>query len=124
MGCIKSKSHSYLRKDIKVEFADKRSQISRLYGILKKIDELELSKFKSNNKGVYKDKYTDRKRACYFSQMIIFIKWLIKVVQVNQEDSRIDQIILKLDELILNEDEFILNSLENKIKHLINTKNK
>ena len=134
MGCFKSKTLNYFKKDIKIEFADKRSQITRLYELLKTIDKQIL---KLKDKPLTKEKQKEeislfnktgclevKKRACYFAQLITFIKWMVKVVQVNPEDRRIDYIIDIAEKLINSQDEFILNSLENKVKHLINISNK
>jgi hypothetical protein len=62
-----------------------------------------------------------RKEFCYLSQMLIIIRWIIKVVEVNQEDRRIDDVISQAEEIIDNQDEFILSSLENKIKLLLSS---
>ena len=130
MGCCKSKVSSFFQKDNKIEFADKRTQINRLYNILDKIDE-EILKLKQTQMTINQslksnaDSFTHfKKRSCFLSQMIIFVKWSIKVVEVNQEDKKIDYIIDKANELVIDEDEFKLISLENKIKHLINKNNK
>jgi len=64
-----------------------------------------------------------KRRACYLSQLIIFINWSIKVIEVNQEDARIYEIVKKSEELLMaKEDEFMLHSLENKIKYILNNK--
>lgn len=124
MGCCKSRALNYFNKNLKIEFADKRSQISRLHDILKRIMheierlETQVDKGKSNSDFMV----TRDKRACYLAKMIVFIKWTIKVVEVNQEDRRIDDVIDKAEDLISEEDDFLLNSLENKIKFLINVK--
>jgi hypothetical protein len=134
MGCLKSKTQNYFKKDIKIEFADKRSQITRLYQLLIIIDE-QILNLKDNSESEKKEnkikeislslfrtaKNQIKSRACYYAQLIIFIKWLIKIVQVNNEDRRIDFVIDTVHNLIDNHDEFILNSLENKVKHLIIT---
>jgi hypothetical protein len=134
MGCFKSKTQNYFKKDIKIEYADKRSQITRLYQLLLNIDE-QILNLKDNSESEKKEnkikvislfrtaKNQIKSRACYYAQLIIFIKWLIKIVQVNNEDRRIDFIIDTIYSLIDNHDEFILNSLENKVKHLIITSN-
>lgn len=134
MGCFKSKTQNYFKKDIKIEYADKRSQITRLYQLLLKIDE-QILNLKDNSESEKKEnkikvislfrtaKNQIKSRACYYAQLIIFIKWLIKIIQVNNEDRRIDFIIDTIYSLIDNHDEFILNSLENKVKHLIVTSN-
>ena len=59
------------------------------------------------------------KRNCYLSQLLIFVRWIIKVRQVNQADKRFDEIIENLSNMIDNDDEFLLNSLENKIRHIL-----
>jgi len=123
MGCLKSKGIKLFSQDIaKLEFADKSAQIKHLNEILNKIEK-EITLLKIREKKHFKNKNDDllliKKRACYLSQMTIFVKWTIKVIEVNKEDRRIDQIIEKADLLVKDEDEFLLNSLENKIKHLI-----
>ena len=62
-----------------------------------------------------------RKQFCYLSQMLIIIRWIIKVVEVNQEDRRIENVISNAEEIIDNQDEFILSSLENNIKLLLSS---
>ncbi len=64
------------------------------------------------------------KRSCYLSQLLIFVRWTIKVRQVNQADKRFDEIIENLSNMIENDDEFLLSSLENKIRHILNKINK
>lgn len=63
-----------------------------------------------------------RKRSCYLAQLIIFVRWTIKVRQVNQADHRFDEIISQISSLIDNNDEFLISSLENKIRHILNKK--
>jgi hypothetical protein len=64
-----------------------------------------------------------KRRACYLSQLFIFIHWSIKVIEVNQEDTRIFEIVKQTEQLLMDkEDEFMLHSLENKIKYIINNK--
>ncbi len=63
-----------------------------------------------------------RKEFCYLSQMLIIIRWIMKVVEVNQEDRRIDDVITQAEEIIDSPDDFILSSLENKIKLLLSSK--
>ena len=58
------------------------------------------------------------------SQLLIFVRWTIKVRQVNQADKRFDEIIENLSNMIENDDEFLLSSLENKIRHILNKINK
>ncbi len=123
MGCLKSKSFKFYTQDIdKFEFADKSAQIKHLNEILNKIEK-EITLLRIREKNYLKNKNDNllviKKRACYLSQMTIFIKWTIKVVEVNKEDRRIDKIIEKADLLVKDEDEYLLSSLENKIKHLI-----
>lgn len=120
MGCCKSKvfvNFNYFFHQNNKIIADKRSQVSRLNDILKKI-EGQIKKIKESD--ISRKEFT--KKACYLSQMIIFIKWTIKIIDVNQEDPRIDQMIDKADILVNDNDEFKLISLENKIKHILNKK--
>lgn len=63
-----------------------------------------------------------RKRCCYLAQLIIFVRWTIKVNQVNQADPMFDEIIDKITYLISNDDDFLISSLENKIKDILNKK--
>lgn len=63
-----------------------------------------------------------RKRSCYLAQLIIFVRWTIKVRQVNQADRRFDEIISQISSLIDDNDEFLISSLENKIRHILNKK--
>ena len=63
-----------------------------------------------------------KKRCCYLSQLQIFIKWVIKVQNVNQKDERFDNIIKSLWEIVDLNDSFLISSIENKIKYILNKK--
>ena len=63
-----------------------------------------------------------KKRCCYLSQLQIFVKWVIKVQNVNQKDERFDDIIHSLWEIINLNDSFLITSIENKIKYILNKK--
>ncbi len=63
-----------------------------------------------------------KKRCCYLSQLQIFVKWVIKVQNVNQKDERFDDIIQSLWEIINLNDSFLITSIENKIKYILNKK--
>ena len=63
-----------------------------------------------------------KKRCCYLSQLQIFVKWVIKVQNVNQKDERFDDIIKSLWEIVYLNDCFLITSIENKIKYILNKK--
>ena len=63
-----------------------------------------------------------KKRCCYLSQLQIFVKWVIKVQNVNQKDERFDDIINSLWEIVNLNDSFLITSIENKIKYILNKK--
>ena len=63
-----------------------------------------------------------KKRCCYLSQLQIFVKWVIKVQNVNQKDERFDDIIQSLWEIVNLNDSFLITSIENKIKYILNKK--
>ena len=63
-----------------------------------------------------------KKRCCYLSQLQIFVKWVIKVQNVNQKDERFDDIIKSLWEIVNLNDSFLITSIENKIKYILNKK--
>ena len=143
MGCSKSK-----KKRTKVnlqgnENFDREGQERKLTEILQRINsEIEITKreYKNkfvNNNNLIKQKlelannditkeqiFALGKRSCYLSQLLIFVRWTIKVRQVNQADKRFDEIIENLSNMIENDDEFLLSSLENKIRHILNKINK
>ena len=56
-----------------------------------------------------------KKKCCYLSQLQIFVKWVIKVQNVNQKDERFDDIIQSLWEIVYLNDSFLITSIENKI---------
>ena len=138
MGCSKSK-----KKRTKVnlqgnENFDREGQERKLTEILQRINsEIEITKreYKNkfvNNNNLIKQKlelannditkeqiFALGKRSCYLSQLLIFVRWTIKVRQVNQADKRFDEIIENLSNMIENDDEFLLSSLENKIRHIL-----
>ena len=143
MGCSKSK-----KKRTKVnlqgnENFDREGQERKLTEILQRINsEIEITKreYKNkfvNNNNLIKQKlelannditkeqiFALGKRSCYLSQLLIFVRWTIKVRQVNQADKRFDEIIENLSNMIENDDEFLLSYLENKIRHILNKINK
>lgn len=142
MGCCRSKSQNssrLIKSKVSVnDYFDKESQSKKLYEMLDRIDsEIQLIKegvTTTYNKQRYhpplmakkKDKSSEflllRKRSCYLAQLIIFVRWTIKVRQVNQADHRFDEIISQISSLIDNNDEFLISSLENKIRHILNKK--
>ena len=142
MGCCRSKSQNsskLIKSKVSVnDYFDKESQSKKLYEMLDRIDsEIQLIKegvTTTYNKSRYhpplmakkKDKSSEflllRKRSCYLAQLIIFVRWTIKVRQVNQADHRFDEIISQISSLIDNNDEFLISSLENKIRHILNKK--
>ena len=63
-----------------------------------------------------------KKKCCYLSQLQIFVKWVIKVQNVNQKDERFDNIIQSLWEIVYLNDSFLITSIENKIKYILNKK--
>ena len=142
MGCCRSKSQNsskLIKSKVSVnDYFDKESQSKKLYEMLDRIDS-EIQRIKEGvtttyNKQRYhpplmakkKDKSSEflllRKRSCYLAQLIIFVRWTIKVRQVNQADHRFDEIISQISSLIDNNDEFLISSLENKIRHILNKK--
>ena len=142
MGCCRSKSQNsskLIKSKVSVnDYFDKESQSKKLYEMLDRIDsEIQLIKegvTTTYNKQRYhpplmakkKDKSSEflllRKRSCYLAQLIIFVRWTIKVRQVNQADHRFDEIMSQISSLIDNNDEFLISSLENKIRHILNKK--
>lgn len=66
--------------------------------------------------------YHLKQRSCYLAQLVIFVRWTIKVRQVNQADRRFDEIIYQISNLVDSNDEFLIISLENKIRHILNKK--
>lgn len=142
MGCCRSKSQKSSKiiksKTSVNDYFDKESQSKKLYEMLDRIDsEIQLIKEGVTtlyNKQRYhpplltkkKDKSNEflllRKRSCYLAQLIIFVRWTIKVRQVNQADRRFDEIISQISSLIDDNDEFLISSLENKIRHILNKK--
>ena len=152
MGCCRSKSQNsskLIKSKVSVnDYFDKESQSKKLYEMLDRIDsEIQLIKegvtttynkqryhpplmAKKKEKTAIEGRLTSksseflllRKRSCYLAQLIIFVRWTIKVRQVNQADHRFDEIISQISSLIDNNDEFLISSLENKIRHILNKK--
>jgi hypothetical protein len=73
MGCSKSKFNYN-------ENRDKKAQLTKLNDILLKVNH-EIENLKKTEV-LFPD---IKKRACFYAHMIIVIKWIIKVVEVNQE---------------------------------------
>jgi hypothetical protein len=73
MGCTKSKNNYNENKD-------KKTQLIKLNEILKSLNYqiTDLKQTELLEAGI-------KKKACFYAHMIIVIKWIIKVVEVNQE---------------------------------------
>ena len=145
MGCCSSKkdklNNSNKNKTARIEEINIESQEKELINILtevnRKIDDLKNEvnyiTFIYNIQALTNEIYSGsieneyrllqlKKRCCYLSQLQIFVKWVIKVQNVNQKDERFDDIIQSLWEIINLNDSFLITSIENKIKYILNKK--
>ena len=142
MGCCnsrknKAKNASNLIEEINIESQEKEL-INILTEVNKKIDNLKneviifiylLNIIQVLTNEIYSGSIENenkllnlKKRCCYLSQLQIFVKWVIKVQNVNQKDERFDNIIKSLWEIIDLNDSFLISSIENKIKYILNKK--
>ena len=145
MGCCSSKkdklNNSNKNKTARIEEINIESQEKELINILtevnRKIDDLKNEvnyiTFIYNIQALTNEIYSGsieneyrllqlKKRCCYLSQLQIFVKWVIKVQNVNQKDERFDDIIQSLWEIVDLNDSFLITSIENKIKYVLNKK--
>ena len=145
MGCCNSKkdklNNSNKNKAARIEEINIESQEKELINILtevnRKIDDLKSEvnyiTFIYNIQALTNEIYSGsieneykllqlKKRCCYLSQLQIFVKWVIKVQNVNQKDERFDDIIQSLWEIVDLNDSFLITSIENKIKYILNKK--
>ena len=145
MGCCNSKkdklNNSNKNKTTRIEEINIESQEKELINILtevnRKIDDLKNEvnyiTFIYNIQALTNEIYSGsieneyrllqlKKRCCYLSQLQIFVKWVIKVQNVNQKDERFDDIIQSLWEIVDLNDSFLITSIENKIKYILNKK--
>ena len=145
MGCCSSKkdklNNSNKNKTARIEEINIESQEKELINILtevnRKIDDLKNEvnyiTFNYNIQALTNEIYSGsieneyrllqlKKRCCYLSQLQIFVKWVIKVQNVNQKDERFDDIIQSLWEIVDLNDSFLITSIENKIKYILNKK--
>ena len=145
MGCCSSKkdklNNSNKNKIARIEEINIESQEKELINILtevnRKIDDLKNEvnyiTFIYNIQALTNEIYSGsieneyrllqlKKRCCYLSQLQIFVKWVIKVQNVNQKDERFDDIIQSLWEIVDLNDSFLITSIENKIKYILNKK--
>ncbi len=146
MGCCSSKKdrlkNSNNNKATKIEEINIESQEKELINILtevsKEIDALKnevnyiillIYNIQALTNEIYSGSIENekrllllKKRCCYLSQLQIFVKWVIKVQNVNQKDERFDDIINSLWEIVNLNDSFLISSIENKIKYLLNKK--
>ena len=145
MGCCSSKkdklNNSNKNKTARIEEINIESQEKELINILtevnRKIDDLKNEvnyiTFIYNIQALTNEIYSGsieneyrllqlKKRCCYLSQLQIFVKWVIKVQNVNQKDERFDDIIQSLWEIVDLNDSFLITSIENKIKYILNKK--
>ena len=145
MGCCSSKkdklNNSNKNKATRIEEINIESQEKELINILtevnRKIDELKnevnyiifINYIQALTNEIYSGSIENeyrllqlKKRCCYLSQLQIFVKWVIKVQNVNQKDERFDDIIHSLWEIINLNDSFLITSIENKIKYILNKK--
>ena len=145
MGCCNSKkdklNNSNKNKTARIEEINIESQEKELINILtevnRKIDDLKNEvnyiTFIYNIQALTNEIYSGsieneyrllqlKKRCCYLSQLQIFVKWVIKVQNVNQKDERFDDIIQSLWEIVDLNDSFLITSIENKIKYILNKK--
>ena len=142
MGCCNSKKDKLKNASIRIEEINIESQERELINILtevnKKIDNLKnevinnflfiiliqplTNEIYSGSIENEKQLLELKKRCCYLSQLQIFVKWVIKVQNVNQKDERFDNIIKSLWEIVDLNDSFLISSIENKIKYILNKK--
>ena len=146
MGCCNSKKNklknSNKNKTAKIEEINIESQEKELINILtevsKEIDALKnevnyiillIYNIQALTNEIYSGSIENekrllllKKRCCYLSQLQIFVKWVIKVQNVNQKDERFDDIINSLWEIVNLNDSFLITSIENKIKYILNKK--
>ena len=145
MGCCSSKkdklNNSNKNKAARIEEINIESQEKELINILtevnRKIDDLKnevnYSFIYNNIQALTNEIYSGsieneyrllqlKKRCCYLSQLQIFVKWVIKVQNVNQKDERFDDIVQSLWEIVDLNDSFLITSIENKIKYILNKK--
>ena len=147
MGCCNSKKdklkNTNNNKSTKIEEINIESQEKELINILtevnKQIDDLKnevinfsfllLKLLQALTNEIYSGSIENeykllqlKKRCCYLSQLQIFVKWVIKVQNVNQKDERFDDIIQSLWEIVNLNDSFLITSIENKIKFILNKK--
>ena len=145
MGCCSSKkdklNNSNKNKATRIEEINIESQEKELINILtevnRKIDELKnevnyiifINYIQALTNEIYSGSIENeyrllqlKKRCCYLSQLQIFVKWVIKVQNVNQKDERFDDIIQSLWEIVDLNDSFLITSIENKIKYILNKK--
>ncbi len=146
MGCCSSKKdrlkNSNNNKATKIEEINIESQEKELINILtevsKEIDALKnevnyiillIYNIQALTNEIYSGSIENekrllllKKRCCYLSQLQIFVKWVIKVQNVNQKDERFDDIINSLWEIVNLNDSFLITSIENKIKYILNKK--
>ena len=146
MGCCSSKKdrlkNSNNNKTTKIEEINIESQEKELINILtevsKEIDALKnevnyiillIYNIQALTNEIYSGSIENekrllllKKRCCYLSQLQIFVKWVIKVQNVNQKDERFDDIINSLWEIVNLNDSFLITSIENKIKYILNKK--
>ena len=142
MGCCNSKKDKLKNASIGIEEINIESQERELINILtevnKKIDNLKnevinnflfiiliqplTNEIYSGSIENEKQLLELKKRCCYLSQLQIFVKWVIKVQNVNQKDERFDNIIKSLWEIVDLNDCFLISSIENKIKYILNKK--
>ena len=145
MGCCSSKkdklNNSNKNKATRIEEINIESQEKELINILtevnRKIDDLKnevnyiifIYNIQALTNEIYSGSIENeyrllqlKKRCCYLSQLQIFVKWVIKVQNVNQKDERFDDIIQSLWEIVDLNDSFLITSIENKIKYILNKK--
>jgi hypothetical protein len=116
--------------NINSEFIDKESQSRRLNDILEKID-MEIKAMKQGKAPMQLKKVSSNKednidallkRTYYLTELMVFVRWTIKVREVYQADKSFDDVIAQIDLLVDGNDCFLIQSLENKIRHILNKK--
>lgn len=116
--------------NINSEFIDKESQSRRLNDILEKID-MEIKAMKQGKAPMQLKKVSSNKednidallkRTYYLTELMVFVRWTIKVREVYQADKSFDDVITQIDLLVDGNDCFLIQSLENKIRHILNKK--
>ena len=116
--------------NINTEFIDKESQSRKLNDILEQID-MEIKAMKQGKSQLQIKKVSSTKednteallkRTYYLTELMVFVRWTIKVREVYQADKSFDDVITQINLLVDGNDCFLIQSLENKIRHILNKK--